>query len=90
MWRSAELTKDYKEGDKSLQLRLEDDTVSVGHEDGIARVHWTGLGGMWWACVSPADGSFHMPEIFIWLLIIHLTVLGHELLPGRHWRAHWG
>uniref|UniRef100_A0A8C4L8B8 Unconventional myosin-Vb n=1 Tax=Equus asinus asinus TaxID=83772 RepID=A0A8C4L8B8_EQUAS len=31
VWRSAELTKDYKEGDKSLQLRLEDDTVSPGH-----------------------------------------------------------
>lgn len=30
MWRSAELTKDYKEGDKSLQLRLEDETVSAG------------------------------------------------------------
>lgn len=27
VWRSAELTKDYKEGDKSLQLRLEDDTI---------------------------------------------------------------
>ncbi|XP_069424613.1 unconventional myosin-Vb isoform X2 [Ovis canadensis] len=27
VWRSAELTKDYKEGDKSLQLRLEDETV---------------------------------------------------------------
>ncbi|XP_057645310.1 unconventional myosin-Vb isoform X2 [Chionomys nivalis] len=27
VWRSAELTKDYKDGDKSLQLRLEDDTV---------------------------------------------------------------
>ncbi|ELR63004.1 Myosin-Vb, partial [Bos mutus] len=26
VWRSAELTKDYKEGDKSLQLRLEDET----------------------------------------------------------------
>lgn len=30
MWRSAELTKDYKEGDRSLQLRLEDETVSAG------------------------------------------------------------
>lgn len=30
VWRSAELTKDYNEGDKSLQLRLEDDTVSAG------------------------------------------------------------
>lgn len=27
VWRSAELTQDYKEGDKSLQLRLEDDTI---------------------------------------------------------------
>ncbi|XP_052011714.1 unconventional myosin-Vb [Apodemus sylvaticus] len=27
VWRSAELTKDYKDGDKSLQLRLEDDTI---------------------------------------------------------------
>nr|XP_005886774.1 PREDICTED: unconventional myosin-Vb [Bos mutus] len=27
VWRSAELTKDYKEGDKSLQLRLEDETI---------------------------------------------------------------
>ncbi|XP_021086551.1 unconventional myosin-Vb isoform X4 [Mesocricetus auratus] len=27
VWRSAELTKDYKEGDKTLQLRLEDDTI---------------------------------------------------------------
>nr|XP_048275392.1 unconventional myosin-Vb isoform X1 [Myodes glareolus] len=27
VWRSAELTKDYKEGDESLQLRLEDDTI---------------------------------------------------------------
>ncbi|XP_075824395.1 unconventional myosin-Vb isoform X1 [Microtus pennsylvanicus] len=27
VWRSAELTKDYKEGDKSLQLRLDDDTI---------------------------------------------------------------
>ncbi|XP_031221901.1 unconventional myosin-Vb isoform X3 [Mastomys coucha] len=27
VWRSAELTKDYNEGDKSLQLRLEDDTI---------------------------------------------------------------
>ncbi|XP_072808368.1 unconventional myosin-Vb-like isoform X1 [Vicugna pacos] len=27
VWRSAELTKDYKEGEKSLQLRLEDETV---------------------------------------------------------------
>ncbi|XP_019488599.1 PREDICTED: unconventional myosin-Vb, partial [Hipposideros armiger] len=27
VWRSAELTKDYKEGDKSLQLRLEDGTI---------------------------------------------------------------
>ncbi|XP_051019612.1 unconventional myosin-Vb isoform X2 [Acomys russatus] len=27
VWCSAELTKDYKEGDKSLQLRLEDDTI---------------------------------------------------------------
>ncbi|XP_060028315.1 unconventional myosin-Vb [Erinaceus europaeus] len=27
VWRSAELTKDYKEGDKSLQLRLEDGTT---------------------------------------------------------------
>uniref|UniRef100_A0A8C4LBX5 Unconventional myosin-Vb n=1 Tax=Equus asinus asinus TaxID=83772 RepID=A0A8C4LBX5_EQUAS len=29
VWRSAELTKDYKEGDKSLQLRLEDDTYPI-------------------------------------------------------------
>lgn len=27
VWRPAELTRDYKEGDRSLQLRLEDDTV---------------------------------------------------------------
>ncbi|XP_075389346.1 unconventional myosin-Vb [Tenrec ecaudatus] len=27
VWRAAELTKDYKEGDKSLQLKLEDDTI---------------------------------------------------------------
>ncbi|XP_077916477.1 unconventional myosin-Vb isoform X1 [Halichoerus grypus] len=27
VWRSAELTKDYKEGEKSLQLRLEDETI---------------------------------------------------------------
>uniref|UniRef100_A0A8C9MC12 Myosin VB n=1 Tax=Panthera tigris altaica TaxID=74533 RepID=A0A8C9MC12_PANTA len=27
VWRSAELTKDYKEGDTSLQLRLEDETI---------------------------------------------------------------
>ncbi|XP_049637542.1 unconventional myosin-Vb [Suncus etruscus] len=27
VWRSAELTKDYQEGDKSLQLRLEDGTI---------------------------------------------------------------
>lgn len=27
VWRSAELTKDYKDGDESLQLRLEDDTI---------------------------------------------------------------
>ncbi|XP_040120408.1 unconventional myosin-Vb isoform X1 [Oryx dammah] len=27
VWCSAELTKDYKEGDKSLQLRLEDETI---------------------------------------------------------------
>ncbi|KAB0379092.1 hypothetical protein FD755_010670 [Muntiacus reevesi] len=27
VWRSAELTKDYQEGDKSLQLRLEDETI---------------------------------------------------------------
>lgn len=27
MWRSAELTKDYKDGDERLQLRLEDDTI---------------------------------------------------------------
>nr|XP_051707192.1 unconventional myosin-Vb [Oryctolagus cuniculus] len=27
VWRSAELTKDYKEGDRCLQLRLEDETV---------------------------------------------------------------
>lgn len=28
VWRSAEITKDYKEGDKSLHLKLEDETVS--------------------------------------------------------------
>lgn len=39
MWRSAELTKDYKDGDESLQLRLEDDTVSAGLSRG-----W-GMGG---------------------------------------------
>ncbi|ELW69365.1 Myosin-Vb [Tupaia chinensis] len=27
VWRSAELTKDYKEGDRSLQLKLEDETI---------------------------------------------------------------
>ncbi|XP_015419326.1 PREDICTED: unconventional myosin-Vb [Myotis davidii] len=27
VWRPAELTRDYKEGDRSLQLRLEDDTI---------------------------------------------------------------
>ncbi|XP_059977165.1 unconventional myosin-Vb isoform X2 [Lagenorhynchus albirostris] len=27
VWRSAELTKDYKEGEKSLQLQLEDETI---------------------------------------------------------------
>uniref|UniRef100_I3MVK4 Unconventional myosin-Vb n=1 Tax=Ictidomys tridecemlineatus TaxID=43179 RepID=I3MVK4_ICTTR len=27
VWRSAELTKDYKEGEKSLQLKLEDETI---------------------------------------------------------------
>ncbi|XP_019577042.2 unconventional myosin-Vb isoform X2 [Rhinolophus sinicus] len=27
VWRSAELTKDYTEGDRSLQLRLEDETI---------------------------------------------------------------
>ncbi|XP_068032179.1 unconventional myosin-Vb [Anomalospiza imberbis] len=27
VWRSAEITKDYKEGDKSLQLKLEDETL---------------------------------------------------------------
>ncbi|MXQ79824.1 hypothetical protein E5288_WYG007073 [Bos mutus] len=34
VWRSAELTKDYKEGDKSLQLRLEDETVSIAQRVG--------------------------------------------------------
>lgn len=29
VWRSAELTKDYKNGDASLQLLLEDGTVSL-------------------------------------------------------------
>lgn len=29
VWRSAELTKDYKNGDASLQLLLEDGTVSI-------------------------------------------------------------
>lgn len=28
VWRSAEIIKDYKEGDKSLHLKLEDETVS--------------------------------------------------------------
>lgn len=28
VWKSAEIIKDYKEGDKSLQLKLEDETVS--------------------------------------------------------------
>lgn len=35
MWRPAELTRDYKEGDRSLQLRLEDDTVSAGRGAGL-------------------------------------------------------
>lgn len=50
MWRSAELTKDYKEGDKSLQLRLEDDTVSPGHGgvgvQGAAEQDWVVHGGL--------------------------------------------
>ncbi|NXA74098.1 MYO5B protein, partial [Thryothorus ludovicianus] len=29
VWRSAEIIKDYKEGDKSLQLKLEDETLHV-------------------------------------------------------------
>lgn len=44
VWRSAELTKDYKVGDPSLQLRLEDETVSAGRGRGSP-----GLGGRWWA-----------------------------------------
>ncbi|NWR37727.1 MYO5B protein, partial [Tachuris rubrigastra] len=27
VWKSAEIIKDYKEGDKSLQLKLEDETL---------------------------------------------------------------
>lgn len=50
MWRSAELTKDYEEGEKSLQLRLEDETVSVGRV-GEAAV----LGSVLWAGVRPAE-----------------------------------
>lgn len=34
VWRSAELTKDYKNGDASLQLLLEDGTVRVENEYG--------------------------------------------------------
>jgi hypothetical protein len=33
VWRSAELIKDFKEGEKSLQLKLEDETVSAGARD---------------------------------------------------------
>ena len=50
VWRSAELTKDYEEGEKSLQLRLEDETVSVGRA-GEAVV----LGSALWAGVGPAE-----------------------------------
>ncbi|KAI4555093.1 hypothetical protein MJT46_015479 [Ovis ammon polii x Ovis aries] len=51
VWRSAELTKDYKEGDKSLQLRLEDETL---FEDLPVLV----MGGVWVTSCDPAmEGS---------------------------------
>lgn len=37
VWRSAELTKDYKNGDASLQLLLEDGTVSLA----LFKLKWT-------------------------------------------------
>lgn len=38
VWKSAELTKDYKNGDASLQLLLEDGAVSMNGRAGWSRV----------------------------------------------------
>ncbi|XP_014816274.1 PREDICTED: unconventional myosin-Vb [Calidris pugnax] len=43
VWRSAEIIKDYKEGDKSLQLKLEDETIfvfKVGCEEALDLSHF--------------------------------------------------
>ena len=35
VWKSAEITQDYKDGDRSLHLQLEDGTVSTGLQNSM-------------------------------------------------------
>lgn len=72
MWRSAELTKDYKEGEKSLQLRLEDETVSVACGSGSPGVT------LWLECFLPVGASKTLTSSLLLLLITHVKVLNHE------------
>lgn len=44
VWKSAELTKDYKSADASLQLQLEDGAVSMNERAG-------------WRCISVSPSS---------------------------------
>lgn len=64
VWKSAEIAKDYRVGDRVLQLLLEDGTVRVlasyGHPHG--KGSWAACGGGWWSpggYVSWCCGSSH-------------------------------
>lgn len=73
VWCSAELTKDYKEGEKSLQLRLEDESVCAGRGRGEHGLCCQG----WWCMVTAVSP---MPSHLV-LSITHMKVVNHGTAP---------
>ncbi|KAL0613231.1 Unconventional myosin-Vb [Plecturocebus cupreus] len=101
VWRSAELTKDYKEGDKSLQLRLEDETME-SRSVNQAGMQWCSLSSLQPLSPSSRDSCasasrvagitsvyYHAQLIFVVTGPLKYDVKENKLLEARIVNEEW-
>ena len=76
VWKSAEITQDYKDGDRSLHLQLEDGTVSTGLQNSMVPHR-----------PSRSSKTLWFPRVLLTVSMVPMGLRGPPKLYGSPWSS---